>query len=102
MRLSKLQSGRFVLTVDSNADALDNSAVGAARHVAAATTADPLAAAIVKNNMAQTVDDNHTAMSDIVNNKRIADQGDWRRQHKLVLERMGVVMEEDGGDQSLE
>ena len=86
MRLSNTRSRRFNLMVNSDTKALDNSTVTAARRT--------------DNNMAPTVDDNHVATSNSENNKRDANQGDQRRQSKVVLEGMGVVTEEEGGDHS--
>ena len=86
MRLSNMQSGCFVLRVDSNTDALDNIAVAAAL--------------LAGKNMVLTVDNNQAAKSNSANNKRVSNQGDWRLQSKVFLEGMGVVTEEEGGDQS--
>ena len=61
--------------------------------------ADHLAAVVV-NNMAQTVNNNHAATSNSANNKHVANQGDQRRWNEVVLEGKGVVMEEEGGNQS--
>ena len=61
--------------------------------------ADHLAAVVV-NDMAQTVNNNHPATSNSTNNKHVSNQGDQRLRSGVVLGGMGVKTEEEGRNHS--